>query len=237
MGRKFTLKCVIYDCDGVMFDSLEANRRLYNFIARALGREELSEEELTYCHTHTVHESLRFMFRDRPGEGEKALEFLKNRVNLNDFIPYLKMEPHLVEALKILREKGVKTAVCTNRTTTMRFIMDIYNLWPYFDTIVTALDVAHPKPDPESVIKILQTLNVDKAETAFVGDSEIDRLTAINSGVRFISYKNQTVEAYAFIKDHLELISLFFPTQNPQGPSSFAERGQRKDQKSHRLKK
>ena len=37
--------CVIYDCDGVMFDSLEANRRLYNRIAHSMGRPPLSEEE------------------------------------------------------------------------------------------------------------------------------------------------------------------------------------------------
>lgn len=215
MGRGIPVRCVIYDCDGVMFDSLEANRKLYNFIAKSLGREELSEEELTYCHTHTVYESLKFMFRNHPEEVERAYEFLKNHVSLSDFIPYLKMEPNLKEALGILKQKGIKTAVCTNRTTTMRHIMDLYNLWPYFDVVVTALDVENPKPHPESVVKILDKLDVKKEDTVFVGDSDIDRLTAYQSGVLFISYRNPKLECYAIINDHLDLITLFFPKETP----------------------
>jgi len=44
----------IFDCDGVLFDSKEANRHYYNFIATELGREELSPEELEYVHMHTA---------------------------------------------------------------------------------------------------------------------------------------------------------------------------------------
>ncbi len=210
-----TLECVIYDCDGVMFDSLDANRRLYNYIARSLGRKELSEEEIMYCHTHTVYESLKYLFRDNPEAEKRAHQFLKDHVNLLDFIPYLKMEPNLLKALQILKEKNVKRAVCTNRTTTMKHIMDRFNLWPYFDLVVTALDVKNPKPHPESVIKILNGLNVKKENTVFVGDSDIDRLTALESGVLFISYRNPSLDCYARIDDHLSLITLFFPGETP----------------------
>ncbi|MCX7858042.1 MAG: HAD family hydrolase [Deltaproteobacteria bacterium] len=205
------IQCVIYDCDGVMFDSLEANRRLYNYIATSLGRDELTHEELEFCHTHTVQESISFLFKDRPEDEIRALQFLKSSVDLKNFIPYLKMESNLVETLSFLKEKNVKTAVCTNRTTTMKHIMDIYNLWPYFDSVVTALDVKNPKPHPESVIKILRELDVQKENTVFVGDSEIDRLTASHSGVIFVSYKNPNLDCYAQIHNHLELITLFFP--------------------------
>ncbi|MCS7281003.1 MAG: HAD family hydrolase [Desulfobacterota bacterium] len=214
MVAEISLQCVIYDCDGVMFDSLEANRRLYNHIAKSLGREELSDYELQYCHTHTVQESLKFLFRDQPQEYEKAYHFLKNNVNLSDFVTYLRMEPNLLETLSILKRKCVKTAVCTNRTTTMKHIMDRYDLWPYFDIVVTALDVKNPKPNPESVMKILAELKVEKEKTVFVGDSEIDRMTAYESGVRFISYKNPNLAADAVIEDHLDLILLFFPNES-----------------------
>ena len=40
------VKCVIYDCDGVLFDSIEANRVLYNHIALSMGRAQMSEEVL-----------------------------------------------------------------------------------------------------------------------------------------------------------------------------------------------
>ena len=73
------------------------------------------------------------------------------------------MEPHLIETLKTLKDRGIKTAISTNRTTTMEYIMEKFDLNQYFDMVVTALpkDVKNPKPHPESVEKILTDLNVD----------------------------------------------------------------------------
>jgi HAD superfamily hydrolase (TIGR01509 family) len=88
----------------------------------------------------------------------------------------------------------------------MKFIMERFDLWPYFDMVVTALDVKHPKPHPESIEKILTALNLNKDETLFVGDSEVDRQTAESYGVRFIAYKNREIARDIFIDDHLELI-------------------------------
>ncbi|HOJ43744.1 MAG TPA: HAD-IA family hydrolase, partial [Syntrophorhabdaceae bacterium] len=169
--NKWDIKCVIYDCDGVMFDSLEANKRLYNYIAVSMGRTELTEEEIRYCHTHTVFESIKYMFQ-APEMQEKALEFLKNSVQLKDFIIYLKIEPNLIETLDRLKSIGIKRAICTNRTTTMKHIMERYNLWDYFDMVVTALDVSNPKPHPESVEKIIHSFGLNKDDVVFIGDSE-----------------------------------------------------------------
>jgi len=202
------IECVIYDVDGVLFDSLDANGRLYNKIAESIGRPPLSPDELHYCHTHTVYEAINHLFRHDREMEHKALEFLKE-VDLRDFIVYLKMEPHLMETLEALRERRIKTAICTNRTTSMRHVMDRFNLWPYFDTLVTALDVKHPKPHPGSVHKILETLNVDKERTLYIGDSEVDRETALTSGVRFIAYKNEEIAVDGLIlNDHLDLLGL-----------------------------
>ena len=40
-SEKWKINCVIYDCDGVLFDSIEANMRLYNDLCAELGREPL----------------------------------------------------------------------------------------------------------------------------------------------------------------------------------------------------
>ncbi|MBP8626278.1 MAG: HAD-IA family hydrolase [Syntrophorhabdaceae bacterium] len=199
------IDCVIYDCDGVLFDSLEANRRLYNFIASSMGRGALTEEELKYCHTHTVFESLKYMFRD-PDMEKKAVDFLKNHVQLADYIVYLKMEPNLLTALDMLKSRGIIRTISTNRTTSMKHVMERYNLWQYFDMVVTALDVTNPKPHPESVEKIIGSFNIKREHVLFVGDSEVDRQTAVSSGVKFISYKNSELACDGFIDDHLSLM-------------------------------
>ncbi|MCJ7642516.1 MAG: HAD family hydrolase [Desulfobacterales bacterium] len=199
------IQCVIYDCDGVLFDSLEANRKLYNDLAISIGRSPLQDEEVNYVHSHTVFESIHFIFRDDEVSEKKALERLKG-IDFKDYIVYMKMEPHLLEALSRLKEGGVRRAINTNRTTSMPYIMERFGLWPYFDMVVTALDVKHPKPHPESIEKILTALNLNKDETLFVGDSEVDRQTAESCGVRFIAYKNREIVENIFIDDHLELM-------------------------------
>jgi HAD superfamily hydrolase (TIGR01509 family) len=201
------IRCVIYDCDGVLFDSLEANRRLYDHIAVSVGRAPLTEDELHYCHMHTVQESIHSLFENDPEGEARAREFLSRHINFKDFIPFLKMEPHLLETLSTLKERSVMTAICTNRTTSMPHIMERFRLWPYFDMVVTALDVARPKPDPESVDRILKALGVGPDETLYLGDSEVDLETAESSGVVFAAYRNSSISTGIVIEDHREVLA------------------------------
>jgi phosphoglycolate phosphatase len=206
-GKKVKVRCVIYDCDGVLFDSLEANRRLYNDLCASVGRLPLREEELTYVHCHTVFEAVHFMFRHDNGLEQKALELLKG-VDFREYIVFLKMEPHLLQTLTRLKEMGILRAINTNRTTSIPFVMERFKLAPYFDMVVTALDVRNPKPHPESIDKIVETLKLDRSEVVFIGDSEVDKQAADASGVRFVAYKNRDLGSDLFIEDHLELLSL-----------------------------
>ena len=203
------IRCVIYDCDGVLFDSLEANTRLYNDLCARVGRGPLREEEMRYVHTHTVFEAIHFIFGKEDEMERKALEVLKlKQIDLREYIVYLKMEPHLLQALEKLKEKGILRAVNTNRTTSMKYIMEKYDLWQYFEMVVTALDVKNPKPHPESIEKILKEFNLNKEEAVFIGDSDVDQQTAKSSGLKFIAYKNKDIGNYAYIEDHLDVIKL-----------------------------
>jgi len=200
-------RCVIYDCDGVLFDSLEANGRLYRDVCVSLGRPPLSEEELRYVHCHTVSEAIHLISGKDPDLEEKARDILK-RIDLRTYVKYLKMEPHLLEALTQLKERGILRAVSTNRTTSMPYVMEDFKLRPYFEMVVTALDVKNPKPHPESVEKILRAFNVRREEVLFVGDSDVDQGTARAAGVRFVAYKNREIADGLFIEDHLDLFKI-----------------------------
>ncbi len=210
----FKIRCVIYDCDGVLFDSFEANTKLYNDLCAMVGRGPLKQEEMDYVHTHTVFEAIRFIFGGKDNLEKKALEILQERqVDLKNYVHYLKMEPHLLETLRALKEKGMLRAINTNRTTSMKYIMERFNLWPYFEMVVTALDVKNPKPHPESIEKIVAAFKLKKEEAVFVGDSEVDKQTAESSGVKFIAYKNAAIANDLLIENHLDLLSLIL---NPQ---------------------
>jgi phosphoglycolate phosphatase len=211
------IRCVIYDCDGVLFDSLEANTRLYNDLCALVGRGPLRQEEMEYVHTHTVFEAIRFIFGEENDWEKKALEILKQKqVDLKNYVEYLRMEPHLLQVLEELKQKGILRVINTNRTTSMKYIMERFNLWPYFEMVVTALDVKNPKPHPESIEKIIAAFQLKKEEAIFVGDSDVDQQTAESSGVRFIAYKNREIANDLFIEDHLDLLNLISENKNLQ---------------------
>jgi len=204
---KWKILCVVYDCDGVLFDSIEANRKLYNDLCALVGRAPLDEEEVKYVHTHTVYETIHLIFGKDDRLEKRALESLK-QIDLRDYIVFLKMEPYLFHILNLLKAKGIIRAINTNRTTSMKHIMERFGLWPFFEMVVTALDVKNPKPHPESIEKILRQFNLKKDEVVFVGDSEVDQQTAKSSGVRFVAYKNKEIANDAYIDDHLDLLAL-----------------------------
>ena len=201
------IRCVVYDCDGVLFDSIESNKTLYNDLCLSMGREALKEGEISYVHSHTVYEAIHFLFGFDDALEKKVLESMK-QIDLRKYIVYLKMEPFLLHMLNLLKGNGILRAINTNRTTSMPHIMERFGLRPFFDMVVTALDVKHPKPHPESIEKIVQTLNLRKDEVLFVGDSEVDQQTAKSSGVRFVAYKNRDMVSDAYIDDHLDLLNL-----------------------------
>jgi HAD superfamily hydrolase (TIGR01509 family) len=215
--ERWKWKCVIYDCDGVLFDSFEANTKLYNDLCALVGRGPLRKEEMEYVHIHTVFEAIHFIFGKEDDLEKKALEMLREKqVDLRNYIDYLKMEPHLFQILEKLKEKGILRVINTNRATSMEHIMDRFNLRPYFEMVVTALDVKNPKPHPESIEKIIEAFQLKKEEAVFIGDSEVDKQTAESSGVRFIAYKNREIANDLFIEDHLELLNLISDHQGLQ---------------------
>jgi phosphoglycolate phosphatase len=203
--RLSKIRGVIYDCDGVILDSLEANRWFYSSFCTALGREPLTEEELGYAHSHTVYEALHHIFRNTPEKERQALERL-SRMDPEESAARLKLEPHIIPALEALKARGIRRAISTSRSANVKYLLKKFGLESFFELVVTTRDVQNPKPHPESIEKILQHFSLEKEEVLFVGDSETDRRAALAAGVKFIAYKNEEIPAFASIQDHLAIL-------------------------------
>ncbi len=203
-------KTVIYDCDGVMFDSFRANLLFYDRIMEQLGKPPLDrgDKELMHVlHTRASHDVLRHIF---PGEAawDAAMRCIP-AVNYGDLIPFMRMEEGLRETLEFLSPR-LDLAVCTNRAKTMAMVLKHFDLARYFGIVMTALLVANPKPHPEPLLKVLEHYRLAPGEALFVGDSEVDRQAALAAGVPFVAYKAD-LPAFARIDRHeaiLDLLSL-----------------------------
>ncbi len=190
------LKGIVLDCDGVILDSFQANTVFYNSLRRGVGLPAMNSEEAAFVHSHSVHESLR---RIIPANRWNELEAVKKKICYLDLMPYLQLEPGLERFLKTARSKGLRLAICTNRTDTMGAILDHYHLSGFFHPVETAATVTFPKPHPEGLNKILGKWRLGRSEIAFIGDSAVDEQTAASASVRFWAYKNERLRGDVLI--------------------------------------
>ena len=107
-----------------------------------------------------------------------------------DYSPFLIMimEPDLPRFLSRIKP-CYNTAISANRTTTMPLLLDRFHLRPWFDQVVTALNISRPKPAPDALEMIMKNFALDAAECIFIGDSEVDRLHAKSVGIRLIALR------------------------------------------------
>ncbi len=186
------IKLVAFDCDGVLFDSRQANIAFYNAILAHFGQPRLDPDAEDYVHSHTVFASLEYIFRGSEPLAE-VFAFART-VDYQPYIPMMLEEPHLREFLDYLRP-GYFTALATNRTTTTRAVLDHHGLAADFDLVVSAQDVSRPKPHPEAFELILNHFGLEPGEAVYIGDSEVDQAFAANAGVDLVAYRNPRLHA------------------------------------------
>jgi HAD superfamily hydrolase (TIGR01509 family) len=189
---------IIFDCDGVLFDSKEVNRKYYNALRFSLDLPPLSESELEYAHMQTVSRALD---RIIPENRKKEMHNVRKKLSYKDYIPYLRPMNGLYALLGTLRSLGIRMAVNTNRLDTMEMILDRFDLSRFFFPVITSQKVAFPKPHPEGIHTILRVWQLERDEVRYVGDSKVDEITASRAGVRFWAYGDDGLLAHRHVSD------------------------------------
>ena len=181
-------KCVVFDLDGTLVNSLDD---LADSVNKAL--------EINGLPTHPYDAYKYFVGNGRAKLIERAMgdaskdEELKAKVTKDyddDYIIHCldKTKPYdgIVEMLKSLKQNGIKINVLSNKPD--EFVKNMLD--KLFDGI--EFDIAwgkkaqYPtKPDPSSVLALLDELSVDKNDCLYVGDSNVDVITARNAGLDF----------------------------------------------------
>ena len=196
---------VIFDCDGVMFDSRQCNINFYNHLLSHFGLPLLRDEQVAYIHMASADESIRSIFRGSPYL-EQALAY-RLQMDYTPFIRDMIPEPGLKELLTLLKSRH-RLAVATNRSNTIRTVLDSFGLARYFDIVVCSLDVPKPKPHPDSLLKILDFFSIRPDQALYVGDSTVDAETAKAASVPFLAYKNRNLDAAFHAEQLLDIASV-----------------------------
>jgi len=201
------LKLVIFDCDGVMFDSREANRAYYNHLLHSFACPPMDENEVDFVHSHNVTDSVAHIFRNHPQVSRDALDKFRTELDYTPFLQYMNMESDLIEFLELIKPR-YRIAISTNRTNTMDAILDMFNLTPWFEMVVTAQTAPRPKPAPDGLYMILKHFNLNPEEAIYIGDSDIDREHCASVGIPLIGFKNSALDADYHVNNFMAIAEL-----------------------------
>lgn len=206
MNKPCNYKAVIYDCDGVMFNSLEANCVFYEQVFDHMGMplDRSDDAVMRIIHTYANREVMQYFFPENE-RWEEAVRFA-GTIDYGKLIHLMKMESGLLETLDQLRD-WVQLAVCTNRSSSMDAVLAGFNLSGFFSFVMTAAKASYPKPHPDPLLKILAHYGLKAEEALFVGDSEVDCQAARAAGVPFVGYKAD-LPGIARIDDHKEILAI-----------------------------
>lgn len=201
---------VVFDCDGVMFDTWESNMFFYNLVLERMGLPPMTPSQERYVHMATVIDSLAHIIP--PSHAHRLKEARKSVSYTEEIMPKMVMAEGLMELLEVLRGLNIRLAVHTNRTNTMECVLERFGLSCFFDQVMTASQVTG-KPSPEGLFQILRTWNMSPDQIVFIGDTQADEHAARHAGVDFWAYRNQQLLARQHVHDFWAVRGAFLQWQ------------------------
>lgn len=175
---------VILDCDGVLFESFEANAAFYDAVLERLGEPPLNAEGRHHSHRMATPQIMEWLFGDDPKRLAEAMD-AAYETDYTPFLRRLEPVPELFSTLQWLRE-NYRTAMATNRGATIPDLVAHFELDQHFEMVVGIRDVPRPKPAPDMLLHCLEGLGVEKHAAVYVGDSPGDLQAATAAGIEFI---------------------------------------------------
>lgn len=179
---------VIFDLDGTLLNTLDDLTDSINFAMDKMGVPVHTADEVRMMVGNSAH----FLIRAAMPEGTQEDEILRCMAvfeehyhsNLrNKTAPY----KGILQMLSAVKAKGYKTAVVSNKgdAFTKELVRDFFG--EYIGVAVGRSEKFPRKPAPDTVWYALELLGSEKETSVYVGDSEVDVITARNAQMACIS--------------------------------------------------
>ena len=209
------IKAVIFDMDGLMFDTERLAVPTWQRISRELGYEMPAEFVINMFgrNVSAISADIKKTFGE---EFDTELGWKLRKQYVTEWIDKhgVPLKPGLKELLKYIRQKGLKTAIATSTDLHLvEHYLNLSGLTDYYDGIVTGQMVAQGKPAPDIYLKALDELNLKKDEAVVVEDATSGIESALAAGLRVVArdasrYHADQHKADMILSDLNELIEM-----------------------------
>lgn len=183
------MKLIIFDLDGTILDTLTDLKNSVNYSLKLNNYNTRTTKEIKEFVGNGIEVLVKkaLPYEVSEAEFEKVFTDFKNHyeVNLqNETKPY----PGILELLGKIKEQGYLLGVVSNKfqAGVDSLVKEFFN--GYFDIAVGLSEKIKAKPATDAFIYMFKELNQsDLDRVIFIGDSEVDILTARNVGIKVIA--------------------------------------------------
>jgi HAD superfamily hydrolase (TIGR01509 family) len=184
------IKAIIFDIDGVLLDSFDANIGFFQRLMKLYNYKRPTKEEAKKIFHLTMWDAIKLLTKENSEERIREIWLKGKKLDIYP-TKLLKMPKDEKTVIKELGKK-YKLALVTSRVKKgVEIFFKVSGLRKYFHVVVSFEDYKKPKPNPEPLLIALKRLGVKPEEAIYVGDSLTDAQAAKKVGMIFVAYKNK----------------------------------------------
>ena len=204
------IKAVIFDIDGVLVDSFEANHQFLKNVTKLL--------KLKFASKKSYKVNFALPFRELLKKENDIVDHSKLDKLIEKARKKVKYPFHLIKTFDECEEtlnklnKKYKLALVTGRTLSgLKVYYQHSKNRKLFKAAVTLTDVKNHKPHPESLLQAAKKLKIKPSEAIYIGDAKSDMLAAKAAGMKSIIFNKKPVKGASANISHFKQI---IPTIN-----------------------
>lgn len=177
-------EAVIFDLDGTLTDTLGDLKNSVNHAMREFGFPERTLDEVRSFVGNGVKRLVDLSVPENTDSetAAKSLAVFKEYYKNNSLVE-TKPYDGIIPMLENLKNNGIKTAVVTNKMheAAENIVSNFFG--KLIDSTLGQVDGVAQKPQPDGIYSVIEKLGVSKEKAVYVGDSEVDCITAKNAGI------------------------------------------------------
>ena len=175
------LKAVVFDLDGTLILSVDHIVDCWQHTVRTCLGREISREEVLPTLGRMLLEALEDV---APGRGQELYEVYKAYEH-HHHDDRVTLVPGTREVLARLKDAGLLVGIATSKGIEVATRgLNLFDLVPYFDALVTREDSERHKPYPDPLLVASDRLRVPPNEMIYVGDALVDIQAGEAAGMR-----------------------------------------------------
>lgn len=199
------IKAVVFDIDGVLLNSFEANLKFFQDLMTKVGYRPPTREEFPPIFHLSMMDAIKTLTKSNSDEEIKRIWETGRSRKVKYHLELLTMPERARKVIETLSKKYPLGIVTSRIKESVYEVPALLKLQKYFKVAISYQDTINHKPHPEPLLLACRKLNVSPGEAVYIGDVENDIIAGKAAGMKVIifsqnQYKDADANTAQFVK-------------------------------------